>query len=142
YEIKLPRELKRLQISSEAGDVKVSDFGGELEVELKSGDIEVAAEGPVRTKLTNGTTRVTYEGRREAAQEFSVVNGRVEVEFAEGSEATIRAETANGDIKTEGDIDGLVPERRGAGRRLEAQLGEGGGRLAAKVGNGDIKLKQ
>jgi len=140
-EIRVPRGLKRLEVAAEAGRVKVEDFGGEVDVELHDGEIDIAASGAVRSRLTNGRTKVTYDGPRDEPQEFAVTNGTVEVSFGGEPEASLKAETANGDIKLDGDFGGLESEKRAGGRRLEADLGGGGARLAVSVKNGDIKLR-
>jgi DUF4097 and DUF4098 domain-containing protein YvlB len=140
-EIRVPRGLKKLEVSAESGRVKVQDFGGEVEVELGAGEVDIAATGAVRSRLGSGTTKVSYGGQREEAQEFAVTNGTVEVSFGGEPEASLKAETANGDIKLDGAFGGLKAEKRANGRMLEADLGGGGAPLAVRVTNGDIKLR-
>jgi hypothetical protein len=141
YEIKVPRELRRLEVSAERGDIKVGEFDGSAVLNLTNGSISVAAAGEVRGRLTNGDINVTYTGRHEDAQEFSVVNGAVKVSFADEPQVDLKAASTNGDIKVEDGL-GAGADKRGSGHRLEAELGGGGAPLTLKVVNGDIRLKK
>ena len=141
YEIKVPRELRRLEVSAERGDIRVGEFDGSAVLNLTNGSISVASGGEVRGRLTNGDINVTYAGRHEAAQEFTLVNGDVKVAFGDGAEVDLNAASTNGEIKVEGDI-GAAAEKRGPGHKLEAELGGGGAPLTLKVINGDIRLKK
>src|SRR5919197_331204 len=143
YEVRLPRELHQLEISSDRGDVKVGGFGGSVVVNVRQGDLEFRdVTGRVRSRLVNGSTRVVLDGaEREDAQEFSVVNGGIEATVPDGADADLKAETVNGDISVD-ERYGLKVERRPAGRQVSGRLGDGGQPLQLKVVNGDIKLKK
>lgn len=143
YEVRLPRDLHQLEISTERGDVKVEGFGGSVAVNVRDGDLEFRdVTGAVRSKLVNGSTRLFVGGDdRDGAQEFSVVNGGIEATVADGADADVKAETVNGDIAVD-ERYGLKVERRPAGRALAGQLGDGGQPLDLKVVKGDIKLKK
>jgi Putative adhesin len=143
YEIKLPSGLRQLEINSDRGDVRVEGFGGSVTVNVRQGDLEFRdVTGAVHSKLVNGSTRVFVGGdEREAAQEFSVVNGGIEAAFAQDAGAELKAETVNGDISAD-ERYGLKVERRPAGRVASGRLGDGGQPLNLKVVNGDIKLKK
>lgn len=143
YEIKLPSGLRQLEINSDRGNVRVEGFGGSVTVNVRQGDLEFRdVTGAVRSKLVSGSTRVFVGGEeREAAQEFSVVNGGIEAAFAEGAGAELKAETVNGEISAD-ERYGLKVERRPAGRVASGRLGDGGQPLNLKAVNGDIKLKK
>ena len=142
YEITVPRRgLRKLELSAQKGDVKVSEFDGELDLKVSNGNVSVASDGAVRSRVANGRTSVTYAGRHEEAQEFSVVNGELEVSLPGEQEVDLKAASTNGRIE----VDGALPfkaERRGPGQRVEAELGGGGAALNVKVVNGNIRLKQ
>lgn len=143
YEITVPRRgLRRLEISAQKGDIKVNEFDGALDLTVTNGNVSVSANGAVRSRVTNGKTSVAYVGRHEETQEFSVVNGDVEVFLTGGGpEVDLEAASTNGRIE----VDGTIPvkaEKRGAGQRVEAELGGGGASLNVKVVNGNIKLKR
>jgi hypothetical protein len=141
YEVVVPRDLRRLEISAQNGDVKVREFLGEVDLNVASGNVSVSAGGAVRSRVANGRTSVIYGGRHEEPQEFSVVNGDVDVYLTgSGHEVYLKAEATNGRIE----VDRMIPveaERRGAGQRAEAELGSGGAPLSIKVARGNIRLK-
>ena len=142
YEVSLPRGLHKLAISADRGDVKVSEFDGELDVNLAHGSVSVSTNGAVRSRVTNGKTSVAYAGRHREPQEFSVVNGDVDVFLTgSGQEVDLKAAATNGRVEV-GDTIAAKAERRGAGQRVEAELGGGGAPLEVKVVNGNIRLKQ
>jgi len=143
YEIKLPRELHQIEITSDKGGVKVEEFGGAVVVNLREGNLEFRdVTGSVHSKLVNGNTKVSLDTNdREGEQEFSVVNGDIEATIADGADAELKAETITGDISVD-ERYGLKVERRPAGHSVAGQLGDGGPPLQLKVVHGDIKLKK
>lgn len=141
YEISLPRELRRLEITADRGDVKVDEFDGAAVLNVTNGNISVASGGEVRSRLTNGRTTVSYDGGHERPQEFSVVNGDIKVSLGGEPEVDVKATSTNGDVEVD-DAFGVRAEKRGSGHRLDTQLGGGGAPLTVKVVNGDIKLQK
>jgi hypothetical protein len=140
YEITVPRQgLHKLQLTAQKGDIKVSEFKGELELNVTNGTVTVASEGKVRSRVVNGRTNVTYTGRHEEAQEFSVVNGSLEVSLPGEPEVDLKAASTNGRVE----VDGAIPAKaEKGGRKVEAELGGGGAPLDVKVVNGNIRIKQ
>lgn len=142
YEITVPRHgLRKLELSVQKGDIKVNEFDGELDLNVANGNVSVSSNGAVRSRVANGRTSVTYAGRHDEAQEFSVVNGDLEVSLTGEPEVDLKAASTNGRIE----VDGRIPvkaEKRGTGYRAEAELGVGGAPLNVKVVNGNIRLKQ
>jgi hypothetical protein len=143
YEVTVPRELRRLEIEAQQGDVRVSGFAGAIVADVRTGDVEFRdVSGEVRSKVIKGDTRVFQGGaEREGSQQFSVVRGDIEATFADGAGADLKAETLDGDIEGT-DAFGLRVERAPAGRHVAGRLGEGGEALLFKVTNGDIRLKK
>jgi hypothetical protein len=140
YEISLPRNLRKLELSADMGDIKVEEFDGPVSLNLTNGNISVAASGTVRSRLVNGKTSVSYVGQHEEAQEFSVVNGNIEVLFGGEPQADVKAASTNGDVKVD-DAFGVKAEKSAAGHKLDTQFGGGGATLTLRVVNGDIRLK-
>jgi hypothetical protein len=143
YEVSVPRHLHRLEIEAQQGDVRVSGFEGAVVADVKMGDVEFRdVSGEVRSKVIKGNTKVFQNGaEREGSQQFSVVKGDIEVTFADGANADLKAETLDGDIEV-ADAFGLRVERAPAGRHVAGRLGDGGEALLFKVTNGDIRLKK
>jgi hypothetical protein len=143
YEIKLPRSLRQLEITAEESEVRLKDFEGTVMLDVKAGTVELTdVTGAVRSKLIKGSTKVSFgRAAREGAQEFSVVRGDVEVDFAERAGADVKAETMDGDISADEAL-GLRVVKGPAGRHALGRVGEGGEPMLIKVVNGDIKLKK
>jgi hypothetical protein len=143
YEVSVPRQLRRLTIEAESGDVRVSGFAGTVVADVKAGEVEFRdVSGEVNSKVIKGKTKVFQGGaEREGSQQFSVVKGDIEATFAEGAGADLKAETLDGDIEADDRL-GLRVEGARAGRHVAGRLGEGGEALLFKVTNGDIRLKK
>ena len=140
YEITVPRQgLHKLELSAQKGDIKVSEFDGELDLNVTTGNVSVASNGAVRSRVVNGRTSVIYAGRHDEAQDFTVVNGDAEVSLTGEPEVELKAASTNGRVE----VDGALPlKAEKGGRRVEAELGGGGAALNVKVVNGNIKLKK
>jgi DUF4097 and DUF4098 domain-containing protein YvlB len=142
YEITVPRhKLRRLELSAQKGDVKVSEFDGALDLNVANGNVSISSNGAVHSRVANGRTSVTYTGRHEEAQEFSVVNGDVDVSLTGEQQVDLKAESTNGRVEADDTI-AAQAAKRGSGHRVEAELGGGGAPLNVKVVNGNIRLKK
>jgi len=143
YEIKLPRGIRQVEISSESSDVRVSGLAGTVVVDVKAGQLEFRdVTGTVRSSVIKGHTKVSYEhAEREGPQEFRANLGDVEVDFPEEFHADLKAETIDGQIEAD-DTLGLTVSKAAAGRHVVGRLGEGREPLLIRVVNGDIKLKK
>jgi len=133
--------LRRLEITADRGDIKLGEFEGSAVLNVTNGNISVASAGGVRSRLTNGKTTVGYNGEHDEPQEFYVVNGDIEVTFGGEPEVDVKAASTNGDVEVDEGF-GVKAEKRGAGHRLDTQLGGGGAPLTVKTVNGDIKLNK
>jgi hypothetical protein len=140
YEITVPRSgLRRLELSAQKGDIKVSEFEGDVDLSVTNGSVTVGTSGAVRSRVTNGKTSVTYAGHLDEPQEYTVVNGSLEVSLPGEPEVDLKAASTNGRIE----VDGALPVKvEKGGRKVEAELGGGGAPLNVKVVNGNIRLKK
>jgi len=143
YEVKVPRGLHQIQISTNKGDVKISDFDGSVVANVQKGNVELRdVTGEVKSNVMKGDTHVVYSKTgREGTQEFNVIKGNIDATLAQGTDAEVRADTVTGEISAD-DSFGLAVERRVAGRTLSGHLGDGGPVLRFRVTSGDIKLKK
>ncbi|HEU4596898.1 MAG TPA: DUF4097 family beta strand repeat-containing protein [Pyrinomonadaceae bacterium] len=143
YEIKLPRSLRQLELTAEEAEVELKNLDGAVSLDVRAGSIELKdVTGTVRSKLIKGSTKVVFgEGTHDGAQEFSVVRGNVEVDFAERASTDVKAETMDGDISADEDL-GLRLVKSPAGIHALGRIGEGREPMLIKVVNGDIKLKK
>jgi Putative adhesin len=142
-EIRLPRGLRQLEISSETSDVRVEGLEGTVVVDLRVGDVEFHdVTGVVRSNVIKGATKVVYRSaERRGPQEFKVNLGDVEVHFPEEPDASVKAETIDGEIKVDEGL-GLQVRKAPAGYHVAGRLGEGREPLLIRVVNGDIRLKK
>lgn len=143
YEVKLPRGLHQIQISTNKGDVKISDFDGSVVTNVQKGNIDLQdVTGEVKSNVLKGDMHVVYsKAEHEGSQELNVVKGNIEATLAQGTDAELRAETVSGEISAD-DSFGLAVEKRVAGRTLSGHLGDGGPTLRFRVTSGDIKIKK
>ena len=143
FDVKVPRSLKALEVSSRTGAVSVSKLEGSLEVSLQNGDVNLDdVRGAVEAKLVNGRIEVTYRStEREGAQEFTTVNGDVVVRLVDGMSGDVEASVVNGRIEVDEAL-GFQAQKRQPGWHVEAQLGAGGESLTAKSVNGTIRFKK
>jgi hypothetical protein len=143
YEIKVPRSLRQLEISSEQSEVRVKGLEGGVMIDVKSGKLSFdGLTGPVRGKLIKGDIVVgpSVNSQRDA-QEFTVVRGNVNVTLGSNPNADLKAETMDGNIEVASAFPQIEVVKRPAGRHAMGRLGDGGSPLLIKVVNGDIKLK-
>jgi hypothetical protein len=142
YEIKLPRGLQKVEINSDHGDLKLSDFGGAVNVNLREGHMEFRdVTGELHGRLVNGDVKLSLDkSDRDGDQDISVVKGDIEATVADGADANLKAETITGDISVD-ERYGLKVEKRPAGYSVSGQLGDGGHAVELKAVRGDIKLK-
>ena len=143
YEVKVPRGLRQIQVSTNKGDVKISDFDGSVVANVQKGNVELRdVTGEVKSSVMKGDTHVVYsKTEREGSQVFNVIKGNIEATLAQGTDAEVRADTVTGEISAD-DSFGLAVEKRVAGRTLSGRLGDGGPVLRFRVTSGDIKLKK
>ena len=143
YEVKLPRSLERMELSSRSGDVQVSKFGGSLAVSLQNGDIELDdVRGPVEAKLVNGDIEVVYRGaERDGPHEFTNVNGDVTLRLVEGMDADLKATIVNGSIDVDSKL-GFQAQKKQPGWSVDTRLGDGGEPITVKNVNGSIAFKR
>jgi hypothetical protein len=140
YEITVPRKgLHKLELSAQRGDIKVKDFDGDIDLNVTNGTVTLSTEGAVRSRVVNGKTSVAYAGRHDEAQEFSVVNGDIEVTLDGEPGVDLKAVSTNGRVEVD---DSLPLKSDKGGRKVEAELGGGGAPLNVKTVNGNIRIKK
>ncbi|BCS31602.1 hypothetical protein TBR22_A08040 [Luteitalea sp. TBR-22] len=135
------------EIVADSGDgaVQMEDVDGRCTVSTRDGSVLVSGRlrGGLRASSGDGTITVR-------AADGSVVNGDWQIETGDGGvvlalpdvlDASLDARTSDGRISLNGFPD-LPIEQEGEGRRLQAVLGNGQGRLRIRTGDGSITLKR
>jgi ribosomal protein L40E len=140
YELKLPRRLRELQIKSADSEVELSDITGAITVDVQGSSIELTdVGGSINTKIVQGETKATVNGKLNGPQALKSVNGDIELQLTAETNADISAETIDGEIEV-GDNLNLKVEKRRVGEAVSGRIGTGGVPISIKTVNGDIRI--
>jgi hypothetical protein len=140
FELKLPRALARIRLSSANGAIRLSDIKGEILVEGTNGSIELTnVVGVSKIRTTNGTIRATLLEASDRNMEFESVNGSIDLTVPPDFEADLEASTVHGGITID-DTFGVQVEKGVVGQKARGEIGQGGERLRISTTNGNIKL--
>ena len=144
YQVKLPRNLRELEIVSNNSNVELTGVNtASLSINLQRGNIELEDVGGTinsRTMKGNTTVVIGEDTARNAPQVFNGVSGNIELEFAPGVNAELKAETVSGDIEVDEDL-GVKVEKRMVGQQAVGRIGKGGQPIVVKTVSGNIKIK-
>lgn len=142
YEVKLSRGVGRVEISSRDSNVRVSNVGGGVIVNLLRGDIALeGVAGSVDTRTMKGDTSVDLKNLTPGEpQVFNAVNGSVELKVG-GANAVVKVETISGHIDADDGL-GLDVQKRLAGENAAGNVGKGGQSIVAKTISGNIKIRK
>jgi putative adhesin len=140
FEVKLPRELTRVELSSTNGVIKISDVKAEILVSGTNGAIELAnVVGASKIRTTNGSIKASLLEASDRSMEFESTNGGIELTVPPDFQADLDASTVHGSINID-DAFGVQVEKGVVGQRAKAEIGQGGERLRLSTTNGNIKL--
>lgn len=140
FEVKVPRELARIELSSTNGVIKVSDVTGEILIDGTNGAIELTnVAGVSKIHTTNGTIKATLLEASDRSMEFESTNGSIDVTVPPGFEADLDASTVHGSINLD-ETFGVTVEKGIASQKAKGEIGDGGERLRLSTTNGNIKL--
>lgn len=140
FEVKVPREIARIALSSTNGTIKLSDVRGEILVDATNGAIELTGvSGVSKVQTTNGSIKATLLEASDRPMEFSSTNGTLDLIVPFGFAADLEASTVHGAI-TLGDGFEVEVEKERVGQKAQGEIGEGGERLRLKTVNGNITL--
>jgi Putative adhesin len=142
YELRLPRNVRRLEIKSADSEVELSKMTGAINVSLQGSSIELKdVAGAINTKIVQGDTKVAVKGGLSGAQAFKSVNGDIELRLEDNTGADISAETVDGEIEADDDLRLKVESKR-VGQSATGRIGGGGATISIKTVNGDIRIKK
>jgi hypothetical protein len=141
YELKLPRGIAAVAISSLNSDIKLSEINGSVAIDVQKGSIELQEiGGAIKAKTIKGDIKAELAGTKQrGSQEFSTVKGNIELQFDGEVNADIKAETMDGKIELDDDFN-LKVDKQPVGQHVAGRIGAGGEALLAKTVNGNIKL--
>jgi hypothetical protein len=142
YELKLPSHVRAVEIKSADSEVKLSKLTGTIAINVQGSAIELEdMSGALRTKIVKGETKATLSQSPGSPQELSSISGDIELLLEGDVNADISAETIDGDIKADDDLE-LKVEKRPMGQSATVRVGRGGVAIRIKTINGDIKIKK
>ena len=139
-EVRVPREIGRVEVSSTNGTIKLSDIASEILVDATNGPIEltnVVRASKVHT--VNGSIKASLVETSDRSMEFDSTNGAIDITVPPGFEADLEASTVHGSIKLD-DTFGVEIEKGIVGQKARGEIGQGGERLKLSTVNGTIKI--
>ena len=140
FEVKLPRELGRVELSSLNGVIKLSDVTAEILVEGRNSAIELAnVVGVSKVHTVKGSIKAALLEASDRSMEFESTNGSIDLTVPPGFEADLDASTIHGSINID-DTFGVPVEKGIVGQKAKGELGKGGERLKLATTNGNVKL--
>jgi len=141
YLVFVPKNTMLSAIDLVNGSLTIENVMGKVNAELVNGSIK--AKGLASNsvlKSVNGSIKVSYGQWTDTLDEISIetVNGSIKISVPKLVDATVKAETMHGSIKTDF---GLVAEKQlFTGRHLSEKVGNGDLHITMKSVNGSIKL--
>jgi hypothetical protein len=140
FDVKVPRELVRVELSSTNGSLKVTDVVAEILVEGTNGTIELTrVSGVSRVNTTNGSIKAELVDASDRPMEFRSTNGAIELTVPSAFDADLDASTVRGSINIDPSF-GVEIEKSVASQKAVGAIGLGGERLKITTTNGSIRL--
>lgn len=142
YVVKLPRNLRGLEINSNNSNIELTDAGAaSISINVQRGNITMEnVSGTLTTHTLKGNTKVVLgDGPRSAPQVFNGISGNIELELAPSTNAELKAESISGDIEVDEDF-GIKVEKRIVGQHAVGRIGKGGQPIVVKTVSGNIKI--
>jgi hypothetical protein len=143
YVVKLPENLRELEIVSQNSDIDIANFSAaSISINVQRGNIALeGVNGKVNTRTMKGNTKVVLgDAERVAPQVFNGISGNVELELPEGTDAQLKAETVDGNIEVDEEF-GIKVEKPMIGQHAAGRIGKGGQPIIIKTVSGNIKIK-
>lgn len=143
YEVRVPRELKRLRIESVNSGVRVEGMNTDLEITLQSGSVTLDRfSGSARTNVTAGETKVVLEDISASGEmAFNSMAGDIEIKLDSDLDVNLFAEARIGDIRLDEAL-GVSLVKNLLGQSAKGQIGNGGRPLKVRTVTGDIKIER
>lgn len=142
YEVKLPRDMGRIDLKSVNGLVKLSNVNGQILVESANGTIELNdVLGVSKIQTANGKITATLTGASDGPMEFVTANGKIDVTIKCDFDAELDASTIHGNTSIDEQL-GIAVTKEMVGQHARGQLGSGGPPLKLTAINGSVKLSK
>jgi len=140
YELKLPREVAGLDLTSVNGAIKVADIEGDITVKNVSGQTDLMnIAGLRRAGTVSGNINIVLKEWRGERLELNAVSGNISLQIKSDVDAELDATSVNGTISLD-DSFGIAVEKQVVGQRARGKLGDGGEPLKINTVSGNIKV--
>lgn len=140
YEVMVPHESD-LSLETHNGGLRIADVSGHIRFSALNGGVQLSGlSGDVSGSTTNGALDVELVGSAWDGHGMDVrtTNGAVRLVVPDGYSAQLETGTVNGVI----DVDFPVTVQGRIGKRVEAQLGDGGPTIRAQTTNGRVEVSK
>ena len=140
FKLTVPRGAVLDEIETVNGSVTASNFVGITKISAVNGNVSASnLRGTANLSTVNGEVVADFD-RLESGSKISLntVNGKVSLVIPSDSSATVKAESLNGDIRT----DFGLPVRKGkyVGRDLYGRIGNGDVQIKMESVNGPLSV--
>ncbi|HUF03798.1 MAG TPA: DUF4097 family beta strand repeat-containing protein [Aridibacter sp.] len=140
FRLKVPRTARLSDIETINGSVDVSNMTAFTDVSAVNGAVKgMNLSGTARLSTVNGTVLADFENLTgDSTIALSTVNGTVKLDLPSNTNATVKADSVNGNITNEFGL----PVRKGkyVGRDLYGRIGTGEVRIKLNSVNGGIVI--
>ncbi len=140
FKLIVPRTAELCEIESVNGTVTVSNFTRSTTVAVVNGDVVATnLRGSAKLSTVNGQVNADFDTiERSTSVSLNTVNGRVNLTLPSDVNATLRAESLNGEITNEFGL----PVKKGKyiGRSLHGRLGSGETKITLDSVNGGLSI--
>jgi hypothetical protein len=140
FKLKVPRTAILKEIETINGSVELSNLTNYIEVSAVNGAVKaVNLKGTAKLSTVNGTVSADFEDLTGSSTiKLNTVNGTVKLMLPSNTNATVKADSVNGDISN----DFGLPVRKGkyVGRDLYGRIGSGEVKVRLNSVNGGIQI--
>lgn len=133
------------ELDIESGDGSITVEDGDGIVRLSTGDGGITSSGrfdSVKVKSGDGSVTVRADRGSEMKSDWSITteDGSVALYLPEAFNGELDAQTGDGTVRSEFDVQGSQPDERRP-HKLRGKLGSGGNLLRIRTGDGSISLR-
>jgi len=140
YELKLPRKVAGLELTSVTGAIKLSDIEGEIFVQNVSGQTDLTnIVGLRKAGSVSGNINIVLKEWLDERVDLNAVSGNISLQIKSNVDADLEATAATGTISLD-DSFGITVENQMVGQRARGKIGDGGETLKATTVSGNIKI--
>ena len=139
FSVRVPRDV-RFVGNSVNGSIVATSLSSDVEAYTVNGRVQVSTSGAASAETVNGSIDATLGSPKwEGALDFRTVNGAINLTLPAAVATELRAETMNGDIRSDFPIS--IQSTRQRGKRITGTIGSGGRELHISSLNGTIRLQ-